>query len=252
MSIRSRVSPLVRAPLAWAAPSIGSVTTQDRVVALTFDDGPDPAGTPSALEALARMGARATFFMVAERAEHHPDLVRRVLDEGHEVGLHGADHRSLPRARLRDVDAVVRRGRRRLEAVTGGEVGWFRPAFGHQDVRAYAIARAAHLRVVAWTTTPRDWLDVGIDDLVGACLAGLAPGAIVLLHDGLLPESDGEPTPRFDRGEMLAAVIGAVGEAGWQSVTVSELMTRGPAVTYPWFVPGLHRWLPARSATAIS
>ena len=76
--------------------SIVAVRTAEKLIALTFDDGPDPEWTPPVLDALARHGMRATFFVVGERAERHPELVARILAEGHETGSHSWDHPSLP------------------------------------------------------------------------------------------------------------------------------------------------------------
>jgi peptidoglycan/xylan/chitin deacetylase (PgdA/CDA1 family) len=108
--------------------SVACVATDDRVVALTFDDGPDPDQTPEVLDALAEAGARATFFVLVDRAAEHPDLLRRIAAEGHEIGLHGEDHTRLTTLPIREALRRIRRGKRRLEELTGRPVTLFRPA----------------------------------------------------------------------------------------------------------------------------
>jgi peptidoglycan/xylan/chitin deacetylase (PgdA/CDA1 family) len=166
------------APLLWRArPGSG-------VVALTFDDGPDPDGTPAVLDAVAGTAAPATFFLVVERAVRHPHLVRRIVAGGHEVALHGDRHERLDRI---GIGALARRladARARLEDLSGQRVRHHRPPFGLLSWRALQAARRADLRVVLWSHQPRDWEPIGGDELVlriGSCLV---PGAIVLLHDG--------------------------------------------------------------------
>ena len=104
--------------LRWGRPallplsSVACVATEQRVVALTYDDGPDPENTPAVLDALAAFGATATFFVLADRAEKHPELLRRIVAEGHDVGLHGEDHTRLSTLSAREALTRIRRGRR--------------------------------------------------------------------------------------------------------------------------------------------
>ena len=91
--------------------SIVAVRTPEKLIALTFDDGPDPEWTPRVLDALAALGMRATFFLVGEPAERHPALVERILAEGHEAGSHSWDHPSLPELAPRAAAAQIARTR---------------------------------------------------------------------------------------------------------------------------------------------
>lgn len=118
---------------AIASGALGSVRggrPAGATVAVTFDDGPDPATTPRLLDLLAEEGGRATFFVLAGRAEAHPELVGRLVAEGHEVGLHGPDHRPLTSLPTGDLTAHLRAGRDRLAAVLGRPVTLFRPPYG--------------------------------------------------------------------------------------------------------------------------
>src|SRR6266536_442678 len=121
-ALRERLSPAARArlrraldPLLVPVGSLTRVRGAGRHVALTFDDGPDPGHTAGVLDALAARRVRATFFMLSERAEAEPELARRVLAEGHEVGLHGADHARLTELTPAQVADRVVGGRLRLE-----------------------------------------------------------------------------------------------------------------------------------------
>jgi len=153
-------------------------------VALTFDDGPDPRSTPVFLEALDRLGWRATFFMLGSMVERAPSLAAEVAAAGHEVAVHGYRHRSellrLPRAvahdLVRSVDVI--------SSATGREPRWFRPPYGSLSAGGVLAARRHGLRSVLWTTWGRDWRAEATPATVVADVARhLGPGATVLLHD---------------------------------------------------------------------
>jgi peptidoglycan/xylan/chitin deacetylase (PgdA/CDA1 family) len=216
--------------------SIAGTRTTDREVALTFDDGPDPRWTPAVLDALARHGATATFFQLAERAMLHADLSRRVVAEGHEVGLHGIDHSRLTGRGFRDVAADLRRGRRQLEELGGRTVRWFRPAYGSQGLRSYLAARRAGLEVVVWTAVAEDWHELGIGHIADMAVSRATPGGILLLHDAYTEDPrQRAAAPTFDRGEMVDAVLRRLTAAGLRGVTVSQLLRGRKTERRAWF-----------------
>ena len=153
-------------------------------VALTFDDGPDPASTPAFLEALDRLGWRATFFMLGDMATRHPGVAADVAAAGHEIALHGLEHTShlrRPPARVAD---DLRRGRDAVTAATGQAPVWFRPPYGLLSTGTCLAARRLGLRTVLWTAWGRDWTAEATPGSVAAEVArGLGPGGTVLLHD---------------------------------------------------------------------
>ncbi|MPY65707.1 polysaccharide deacetylase family protein [Deinococcus sp. SDU3-2] len=156
----------------------------ERAVALTFDDGPDPRTTPAVLDALREAGARATFFVVAGRAEAHPGLVARMLAEGHEVGAHGARHRHAwgrsPRGAFRDPGAAARR----VSAVVGRPVPLHRPPHGGYTLATVLGQRAAGLTGAHWSVEGRDWHASATPEGLRSRLRALVrPGAVVVLHD---------------------------------------------------------------------
>jgi peptidoglycan/xylan/chitin deacetylase (PgdA/CDA1 family) len=174
----------LRAFIPGSAPLLWHARAEAGVVALTFDDGPDPDGTPAVLDALAAFDATATFFVVGERAVRHPSLVRRIVSGGHEVALHADRHERLDRVAVGPLTRRLTDARARLEDQTGRPVRHHRPPFGRLSWRGLQAARRAGLRVVLWSHNPCDWEPAVQDELERRLRDCLVPGAIVLLHDG--------------------------------------------------------------------
>jgi peptidoglycan-N-acetylglucosamine deacetylase len=151
-------------------------------VALTFDDGPDPEGTPRVLDILDELGVRATFFVLGERVRRRPDLVEEIAKRGHQLGSHGDEHaRHLLRSPawvLRDLE----RARETLAAL-GCPPRWYRPPYGQATGATLVLARAMGLRTVLWSAWGREWATSAPEDVAGRVARRLQPGAIVLLHD---------------------------------------------------------------------
>lgn len=155
-----------------------------RHVALTFDDGPDPASTPYFLDLLARRQVRATFFVLGRYAAEEPDLIRRMADEGHEIGVHGWTHRCVVRVGPRRLTGELRATRRVVQQVTRTPVRWYRPPYGVLTSHALAAARAAGLTTVLWSDWGIDWRRGRTpEQVVHTVTRHLRPGATVLLHD---------------------------------------------------------------------
>jgi peptidoglycan-N-acetylglucosamine deacetylase len=153
-------------------------------VALTFDDGPDPAATPLFLDELRARGLHATFFMLGSQISLAPGLAAEVADAGHEIGVHGWDHRYLP---LRGPRATYDDLARTVDIVVArtGIVPWlFRPPYGVLSTPALVAARRLGLTPVLWGSWGREWAPGSTPDSVyETLLATLDDGATVLLHD---------------------------------------------------------------------
>jgi peptidoglycan/xylan/chitin deacetylase (PgdA/CDA1 family) len=172
----------------WLGPNLtrlpASSTPQ---VALTFDDGPDPEVTPKVLALLAEAGARATFFLIGERARRHPELVREILRQGHRLANHTQNHRwyfaTLPPAALaREIEECQQELRSFLAA--RGEVRYFRPPAGFQSpLLAFQLARQG-LKLATWTRRGFDAVERDPDRVLKRLAKGLGAGDILLLHDG--------------------------------------------------------------------
>ena len=153
-------------------------------VALTYDDGPDAASTPAFLDLLARYDATATFFLLGAHVGANRGLVREMADRGHEVAVHGWDHRCLAVKRPGVLRDDLRRSVDLLAETTGRRPGWYRPPYGVLTTEGLAAARTAGLRTVLWTAWGRDWTRGATGESVAHRVsAALRPGGTVLLHD---------------------------------------------------------------------
>ncbi|MEV0152873.1 bifunctional polysaccharide deacetylase/glycosyltransferase family 2 protein [Micromonospora sp. NPDC050686] len=202
-----------------AKPLVRSVP--DRTVALTFDDGPDPRWTPQVLDVLRRHRAHATFFLVGARVNEHPELARRILAEGHEIGSHSFTHADLSASSTWRTDLELSLTRKAIASATGREVTLLRPPFTSTTRsltgRQYDVLRAAagsgHVAVLADRDT-KDWQRPGAPAIVRAATPPSGRGAVVLMHDG-----------GGDRSQTVAALdqlLPRLTKAGYRFTTVSE------------------------------
>lgn len=153
-------------------------------VALTFDDGPHPEGTPAILEILAAGAARAMFFLVGEQVERRPELARRIAAAGHIVALHGHHHRLQLRMRAGAVAEDLARGAAAIEAATGESARWHRPPYGIYSGAGLAAARAAGLNPLLWSRWGKDWRKLATPARIAArATRHLGAGDVILLHD---------------------------------------------------------------------
>jgi peptidoglycan/xylan/chitin deacetylase (PgdA/CDA1 family) len=217
----------------WAAfapnhPALGPVLTRGprrARAALTFDDGPGPS-TPLVLDALAAAGVQATFFVLGRQVERHADVVRRTVAEGHQLASHGYDHGILV---FRGADYLADQ-LRRTEAAVADAVGedvltrLFRAPHGFRGPLTWPTARALGYRMVGWTRGVFDSAEPGAATIADRAARGLAPGAVILLHDadGWAPERS-----RRQTAEALPAICRAARSRGLALVTMDGLT--GPA-----------------------
>ncbi len=212
------------------AGTVVRVRTTEPLVALTFDDGPDPQGTPALLERLAAHGAMATFFMIGKRAAEQPELVKTVHRAGHAIGNHTWDHPSLPllsraerRCQLRRTAEILPRQGRML----------FRPPFGHFDAPSQLDVFLCAGQAVAWSAIIPDWEGRPAAELAELARQALHPGAILAMHDGLMDFTD---ACWRDRRPTIEAVDLLLSETAgrYKFVTLPELMRRGKPVRACW------------------
>ncbi len=209
-----------------------SVATDEAAIALTFDDGPNPAFTPRVLDILAAVGARATFFVIGEQAGRAPGLLRRILAEGHEVGNHTWSHRSAALISAEDTRGEIRRATEALTAATGTPPRFYRPPRGMLTGSALEHAHLLGQQVVLWSVDRGPAVDTDGDGVRRHLIEHLAPGAIIDLHDGVGAAS-GRPRTEWPakllrRRETELAVLPdvlAAGRArGFRFVTLTELV----------------------------
>ncbi|MEH1102260.1 polysaccharide deacetylase family protein [Micromonospora sp. CPCC 205561] len=160
-------------------------TSGTSLVALTFDDGPDPNYTPQVLALLREHQVRATFCVVGENAQRHPDLVRAIAADGHTLCNHSWNHdvtlgRRSPaaiRADLLRTSAAIR------AAVPDAPIAYYRQPGGAWTVQVVTVAQELGLTPLHWTVDPSDWQAPGADRIAAMVVAAVVPGSVVLLHD---------------------------------------------------------------------
>lgn len=186
-----------------------------KVVALTFDDGPWPGQTDAILRELAAEDVQATFFMIGSQVRRQPDLVRRVRDAGHAIGNHTQAHARLDIAPAPVVRNEVTGAQQAIQEVAGVKPRWFRPPGGRTSAVVNKEVARFDMRTVMWTVDPQDWRQPPTSRIITDVLAGVRPGAVVLLHDG-----GGE---RATTIAALGPLIRELKKRGYTFVTLDEL-----------------------------
>jgi peptidoglycan-N-acetylglucosamine deacetylase len=166
--------------------ALGVVLRQEDLdgVALTFDDGPHPHGTPSVLETLREHGAKATFFLAGEQVGKRPALAAEIVAAGHRVELHCHRHRNQLRLTPRMLLDDAERGRAAIEEATGQAIADYRPPYGIFSASGLRAIRGRGWRPVLWSKWGRDWdRSATPESITGRLTAGVGAGDILLLHD---------------------------------------------------------------------
>ncbi len=180
-----------------------------KVLALTFDDGPDPVLTPRVLDLLQKYKAKATFFVVGQKAERNPGLVKRMVEEGHEVANHSYTHPDLTRLQPAGILAELQKASDAIQAATGKSPAWFRPPGGDFDDRLVEAANRSGLRLALWTNIGPQGIAPPL--LARRTLSAAREGAILMLHDT-------ETATIEALNEILPKLT-----AGYRLVTLSEM-----------------------------
>jgi peptidoglycan-N-acetylglucosamine deacetylase len=193
-----------------AAASLGLPRRLDGAggVALSFDDGPHPEGTPAVLEVLARAGAQATFFVIGEQVRRRPVLLGRIAADGHLIALHGDRHLLQLRRRGSELVADVARGVAAIEDATGGSVRWHRPPYGIYSPAGLEAACAAGLEPLLWSRWGKDWRRFTTPPRIAArATRALLPGDVILLHDADFYSSQGSHRRTVAALELIIAEL---------------------------------------------
>jgi peptidoglycan-N-acetylglucosamine deacetylase len=183
-------------------------------IAMTFDDGPSAENTPRLLDILKQRGIKATFFLIGANAEANPNLVKRILAEGHELGNHTWTHPQLSKLSDDKVKSEISRTQEAIAAASGYTPTILRPPYGAITARQKEwIEKDLKLNVIIWSVDPFDWKRPGPSVVTSRILAGAAPGAIVLSHDIHKQTVDAMP-----------ATLDALIQKGYKFVTVSQMI----------------------------
>jgi peptidoglycan-N-acetylglucosamine deacetylase len=202
----------------WKQTIVRTVPTDQKLAALTFDDGPNPKFTMELLKELDKLHVKATFFMIGKQMEKYPDIVKAVLDGGHEIGNHTFNHppdmENLTTAQvireIQDCDEVIQR-------MTGRRPVLFRPPKGLIDGTVAGIAEDEGYATILWTVSADHHDAPTPTDMMNRVVRQARPGMVILAHDGTFPI-------RWKDVVATPLMIKALMKQGYKFVTVSELL----------------------------
>ncbi len=181
-----------------------------RRIALTFDDGPHPRYTQQLLDGLKERGVQATFFVTGEHAELHPDIIRRMQEEGHLIGNHTYSHMQLRKSNREVFKEELIRTNEILEEITGQEVVYVRPPYGSWDK---SFEKELNMFPVLWTVDTLDWCSSNADRITQKIVGKVEENDIILMHD------------YYDTSvEAALKAVDALLEQGYTFVTVEEIL----------------------------
>ena len=203
-------------PVDWIMGTDSHGARDTKRIALTFDDGPHPVHTAPLLDALADLHAPATFFLLGDNVELHPELVARMAREGHELGNHTYAHRYLPLARSRSVERELRATDQAIARVTGIVPRVARPPWGGRSPKNVRVFQRLRKRLVLWDVNSFDWKGKPVGEVVQRVLDRATNGSIVLMHEA---REGGESTI-----EAVRRLIPALRLKGYELATVSDVI----------------------------
>lgn len=221
-------------PLLTTIGSVQAAQSTTSVVALTFDDGPDEIVTPQVLDLLRHAGARATFFVLSDHAARLPQIIRDIIDQGHEIGLHSDRHDRLTDLSAGEVRLRLAAARATIETISGKRITLFRPPYGAQTLATYVVAKSLGLQVVVWGPYAEDWIECSPEMAANKVLDVVSGGEIALFHDGLALDETAV-RPALDRTRVVELVLGGLKVRGLTGDTVSAMIATSGARKTSWF-----------------
>ncbi|MDP2749238.1 MAG: polysaccharide deacetylase family protein [Nanoarchaeota archaeon] len=189
-------------------------------VAITFDDGPHPEYTNKILDILKEKKVKATFFITGSNAEKYPEVVKRINDEGHDIGNHGYHHLNMSPMKLSRQTKEITLTEMVIKEITGEEPLFFRPPRGVYDQKMRRMLVNKGYSIVLWTITTQDWRNPGVDFIVKKARKAKG-GDIILMHDsGSLTKAEG--ASRMQTAKALSIIIDELRERGLRPVKISD------------------------------
>jgi len=192
---------------------------ESRKVALTFDDVPDPRFTPKVLDVLKRKGVHGSFFVMGNRAKRYPELVRRIHEEGHNIGNHSYNHPDYAKMSLGRMQDQVSRTENAIMNAVGFRPKFIRPPYGEIVPIQLEWAKRKGYTVVNWDVDSSDWRQLSADQVFRNVTRSVKPGSVILMHAG-------GGTGQSLRGtvEALPKIIDWLREHDYEPVTLTELL----------------------------
>ena len=192
------------------------IKTEERIVALTFDDGPHPRYTPAILDLLLAYGAKATFFVIGKNLEYYAEAAKRAVREGHEIGNHTYSHPTLSALSYDEIEGELLKNAAAIEEKLGVRPSVFRPPEGSCTRAVEAAAAYCGTPLILWSVDTRDWSGRSSSRIVSEVMEKTVPGAIILFHDYTVGDCH--------TLEALKEILPRLSAAGYRFVTVSELL----------------------------
>ena len=216
--------------------TVTSVPLQQKVVALTFDDGPNPPYTNQIVEYLHTRHVVATFFVVGSAVERNPGVVREEVRDGDALGNHTWDHAHLVLESSAHIARQIERTDAVIQSVAGVRTRLFRPPFGARDYAVLNVAHRLGYTVIMWSVPlPRDWQQPAPQVIRDRVLPFVKDGSIITLHDG----NRGRPGNRANTVEATKLIVEALQREGYRFVTVPELLELRSPEAKKQTVPGV-------------
>ena len=182
-------------------------------IAITFDDGVDPNITPKVLDILKRYNAKATFFIIGKYAVSYPQIVKRIVDEGHDIGNHSYYHKGcFPMQKSADIYKEIQQCNNALKQASGKEIELFRPPFGVTNPMIGAAVRRSGLQSIGWSIRSLDTIGQCIDKVERRVIRQIKAGEIILLHDN-----------REGADLLLDRLLNQIQNKGLEAVTIKKL-----------------------------
>ena len=194
--------------------------TNEKIVALTFDDGPDEVFTPQILDILKKYNIKATFYVIGEKVQYNKKIIRREYEEGHEIGNHTYTHINVSKNSYNKIKKEIKDTQSAVKSVTGTYPKTFRPPYRAISKDMCEIIKSNNMNIVLWSyVDARDWSSPGVSSIIKTIENGVQNGCIILLHD-----YNKIRNPKSQTIEALDKIIPDLLEKGYKFVTISELI----------------------------
>ena len=199
-----------------ALPIVGTATAA-KVVAVTFDHSWGNTFTPSILDTLKKNNLKVTFFIMGPWASHYPDVVKRMVADGHEIASHGYRHENYGEKTAEWIKEDLNKSSAQIKEAAGAAPKLFRPPNGHYNPQSLRLTHELGYKTILWNIDSIDWTNPGRDVIIDRIMKRLKPGAIVLLHASDTPQQTAEALP---------ILLNKIKAEGYKVVTVSELLDK--------------------------
>lgn len=204
----------------WKKETIKFAKRTDKVVALTFDDGPDTEYTPPILDILHHYNVKATFMCCGEQIDRNQQILQRMILEGHEIANHTWNHPNLKEIASSEVRRQIEKTSTIIDQIIGQKPRLFRPPYGKMNKKVMKQCKVLGCKVILWDVDSRDWTGILGPQVAANILSGVKKGSIILQHNG--------GSPLSGTVEALPYIIEILSKQGYRFLTVSELLGVAP------------------------